>query len=300
MKTKKNLLAISLLLSVSICLSQNNNIETSCCENNNKEHLYTIVEDMPVFDYGNKTTFKQCLKDTLVYPFSAYKQKIEGKVYVQFVVDKNGGIKNILIVRKSNCMALNYEAIRAIQSIGKYWRAGKHRNIPVDVHQTICVNFLLSDNLKVGENYEGKNYDKLIDDIIKNSSEPNCNKNKNNIIDEFLNYTKKDGWYYYNGFDKYFSSKVANVNIKDSAESIFLVFDNCIFPNKDISKKGNAKKEIEHLIDKDINKYVNIVGIKVLGKKIYLANKRVKIGDNVDLSYNLVSTKKELTRIIAK
>ncbi len=100
-------------------------------------NVFMIVEDMPVFP-GNVTTW---ISKNTKYPQSALENNVEGKVFVKFVIEKDGSITNVEII-KSVDAALDKEASRVIRSMPK-WTPGKQRGKPVRVSYTLPINFQL-------------------------------------------------------------------------------------------------------------------------------------------------------------
>lgn len=98
---------------------------------------FVPAEDMPQFN-GN---LKQWLKKNLNYPSLAQEMGLEGKVFMQFVVEKNGSISNIKVLRGVDEI-LDKEAIRVIQSMPK-WIPGKQRGRPVRVSCNMPITFEL-------------------------------------------------------------------------------------------------------------------------------------------------------------
>jgi protein TonB len=105
-----------------------------------KEEVFQIVEQMPEFP-GGEIALRNYIAEHLKYPASAQEMGIQGKVYVTFVVDKNGNVTNATIVRGID-PALDNEALRVINSLPK-WTPGKQRGIPVSVSYTVPINFTL-------------------------------------------------------------------------------------------------------------------------------------------------------------
>ena len=71
----------------------------------------------------------------------AQENNIQGKVFVQFVIEKDGSVSNVKVTRSVD-PSLDKEAIRVIQSMPK-WTPGKHRQKPVRVSFTVPINFQL-------------------------------------------------------------------------------------------------------------------------------------------------------------
>ncbi len=81
------------------------------------------------------------LQDNLKYPVRAKELGIQGKVYLSFVVEKDGSVTDVALLRGigGGC---DEEAIRAVKNMPK-WIPGKQRNIPVRVRFNLPVNFKL-------------------------------------------------------------------------------------------------------------------------------------------------------------
>ena len=75
------------------------------------------------------------------YPKDALEMKIQGKVYVQFIIEKDGSVSEIKILRPVY-PSLDYEACRIIQEMPR-WRPGIQKGKPVRVSYTIPINFML-------------------------------------------------------------------------------------------------------------------------------------------------------------
>jgi BlaR1 peptidase M56/Gram-negative bacterial TonB protein C-terminal len=128
--------------------------------------VYTIVEENPEFIGGQKAMFKW-LGDSIRYPVEARRLKVEGTVYVGFVVEKNGSITNVKIKRnvpesvvdtvkvfgvdgavtgskivKRQDQSCANEAIRVIKAMPK-WKPGKQQGKPVRVAYTLPIKFKL-------------------------------------------------------------------------------------------------------------------------------------------------------------
>jgi len=102
--------------------------------------VYQVVEEMASFPGGEDSLYKH-LATHLKYPQEAIDQKIEGIVYVQFVVEKDGAITNIEI-RHSITPLLNQAAMDAVNTFPK-WIPGKQRGKPVRTIFILPVQFRL-------------------------------------------------------------------------------------------------------------------------------------------------------------
>ncbi len=102
---------------------------------------FIIVEDMPTFRGGDKNKFAKWVQSKVHYPQIPAENGVQGKVYVEFVVEPDGSVSNVLVVRSVD-PALDNEAVRVIGNSPK-WVAGKQLGVPVRVRFTITVNFQL-------------------------------------------------------------------------------------------------------------------------------------------------------------
>ena len=76
------------------------------------EEVFTIVESMPFFEGGDHA-LPMYLYDNLVYPQEAKEKGIQGKVYVNFIVGKNGVVKDAKVIRGVHEL-LDNEALRLV------------------------------------------------------------------------------------------------------------------------------------------------------------------------------------------
>jgi TonB family protein len=102
--------------------------------------IFTIVEQMPQFPGGGKA-LNEYLSENIRYPIEAQKAKTQGMVICQFIIEPNGKISNVTIVRSID-KYLDNEVIRLIESMPN-WQPGIQRGIPVRVKYTLPVNFKL-------------------------------------------------------------------------------------------------------------------------------------------------------------
>jgi protein TonB len=102
------------------------------------DELFTIVEENPSFVGGN-SSFIEFVRNNLIYPGKARRMGLEGRVFVQFVVERDGSVTNVKVLRGigGNC---NEEAIRVMQKSPK-WITGKQRGRPVRVQMVVPIIF---------------------------------------------------------------------------------------------------------------------------------------------------------------
>lgn len=108
-------------------------------EDTGEDTPFVVVEDMPTFPGGN---VQKWISKNVKYPPLAAENGIQGKVYIQFVIEKDGSITDVKVVRGVDS-SLDKEAVRVIQAMPK-WKPGKQRGKPVRVSYTLPINFQLS------------------------------------------------------------------------------------------------------------------------------------------------------------
>lgn len=109
-------------------------------EEEKADEIFTIVEQQPE-PLGGYTTFYEYVSKNLKYPMLAQRHNIEGRVYVQFVVEKDGSLTEILIV-KGIGGGCDEEAQRIIEN-APTWKPGKQRGRPVRVKMILPIHFQL-------------------------------------------------------------------------------------------------------------------------------------------------------------
>jgi len=107
--------------------------------------VFTLVEKMPEYP-GGMDSLMAHLSRTISYPSEAKEANIQGKVYVQFIVEKDGSLSDIQIIRGigGGC---DEEAINAVTSMTK-WSPGEFRGKKVRVRFILPVNFVLRETNK--------------------------------------------------------------------------------------------------------------------------------------------------------
>ena len=109
-------------------------------EEEEEAQVFFIVEDMPEFP-GGEMALRTYIANAIKYPVIAQENGIQGKVYVTFVVGKDGSVSNASIARGVD-PSIDKEALRVINSLPK-WKPGKQRGKPVNVSYTVPINFQL-------------------------------------------------------------------------------------------------------------------------------------------------------------
>lgn len=105
-----------------------------------EETIFVVVESMPSFP-GGVNEMMRYLHEEIRYPQLAKESGIQGKVFVTFVVEKDGSVTDVSILRGigGGC---DEEAIRVVESMPK-WIPGKQRNVPVRVRFNLPIKFTL-------------------------------------------------------------------------------------------------------------------------------------------------------------
>ena len=110
--------------------------------------IFVVVEEMPIFrpDICKNMTegnmeLNRHIQKSIRYPVIAQENGITGRVFVRFVVGRNGKVKNIEILRGVD-PSLDKEAIRVIKILPDF-APGKQRGVPVQVTYSTAINFVL-------------------------------------------------------------------------------------------------------------------------------------------------------------
>lgn len=104
--------------------------------------IFYSVDVEPKFQGKEPDAFRPFIQENLKYPEEAQKQGIEGKVFVSFVIDKNGNVRNVKIERGVHSY-LEEEAIRVVKLSPK-WEPGKKDGKFVNVQYTFPISFALN------------------------------------------------------------------------------------------------------------------------------------------------------------
>ena len=105
-----------------------------------KEEVFMVAEQMPEFPGGMKEMLK-FLQENVKYPENAMKNNVQGRVIVQFVIEKDGTPTEFKVLRSVD-PDLDAEALRVLQTMPK-WKPGMQRGEVVRVKFTVPVSFKL-------------------------------------------------------------------------------------------------------------------------------------------------------------
>ena len=136
MKTRKNVsLKVALMMLVLLF-----SFTTSTAQTKKNNMVFDVVEVMPQFP-GGQIAMMKYIMENMKYPEQAMKEGIQGRVTVSFIVEKDGRVSNVRLLRSVQPL-LDKEAIRVVKSMPK-WSPGKQKGKPVRVRFNLPVMFKL-------------------------------------------------------------------------------------------------------------------------------------------------------------
>lgn len=106
-----------------------------------EQEIFTIVEETAEFPGGEEGLFK-FLSDNVKYPTMARESNVSGTVFVTFVVEPDGSVSNVKLLRGigGGC---DEEAMRVVKQMPR-WKAGKQRGRPVRQQYNLPIKFTLT------------------------------------------------------------------------------------------------------------------------------------------------------------
>ena len=104
------------------------------------EEIFLVVENEPEFPGGEDSLYAYIARN-IKYPEAAKKEKIEGRVFVTFVIEKDGQVSSAKILRDIGG-GYGEEAIRVVKNMPK-WKPGTQRGNPVRFQFNLPVSFML-------------------------------------------------------------------------------------------------------------------------------------------------------------
>ena len=102
---------------------------------------FQLVEERPTFNGGDANKFSKWVNSRLVYPEVAKGNGVQGRVMLQFTIQRNGSIADVSVLRSVD-PELDMEAVRVV-SMSPKWKPGKQRGRAVPVRYTFPVIFQL-------------------------------------------------------------------------------------------------------------------------------------------------------------
>ena len=110
--------------------------------------IFDIVEVVPEFPGGDVALIK-FLSDNIAYPELAKEEGHQGRVYIQFVVWKDGSVRDVNVVKGAHS-SLDKEAIRVVNLMPK-WKPGIQRGKPVNCRFTLPIKFKIDGGHSSGD-----------------------------------------------------------------------------------------------------------------------------------------------------
>lgn len=114
-------------------------------KNIDNDSIYQIVEVMPEFPGGTEAMMNYLSKN-IKYPEEAKEQGISGRVFLSFVIEKDGSVSNVKVARGIGKLC-DDEAVRVVKAMPK-WNPGTMKGKPVRVSYMLPIFFKLDDNVK--------------------------------------------------------------------------------------------------------------------------------------------------------
>ena len=133
---KKIFFLLLVIISGEISAQVTHSLKTS----NSPKEILVNPEVMPEYPGGTQALYTFLAKN-IKYPKTAKKNNVEGTVYVKFVVDENGDVKNPVIIRGIGA-GCDEEVIRVVKKMPK-WKPGEINGIKIAVYYTIPCKFSL-------------------------------------------------------------------------------------------------------------------------------------------------------------
>ena len=111
---------------------------------NQEKPIFVVAEEMPEFPGGEEARMK-FLIENLNYPITALEQGLSGIAYLHFIVEKDGSLTDIKIVRSSGHTVLDEEAMR-IAKLMPNWNPAKQRGKEVRVFYAMPIKFIMEES----------------------------------------------------------------------------------------------------------------------------------------------------------
>jgi TonB family protein len=125
-----------------------NGVRLPVVDNSGGNQVYTVLETQPKFPGGTQN-FLKFLAANIKYPADDRKNNVQGRVVIQFVIEKDGSLTNVKAIRGPS-EAMSEEAVRVLSTSPK-WNPGIQDGRPVRAQYTVPVNFTLGGNGNVSD-----------------------------------------------------------------------------------------------------------------------------------------------------
>lgn len=137
----KNLLSLAAILIVCVFT-----LNVNAQEGKENERLYIYDERVPSFPGGEEALSKY-LAENIIYPKEAKEKGIKGRVYLEFVINNDGSVTDVKVIRGAGNTSLDEEAARVVKNMPK-WIPGKKGGKTVSGKFTLPVVFKLDKDKK--------------------------------------------------------------------------------------------------------------------------------------------------------
>lgn len=105
------------------------------------QEIFMVVEEMPE-PPGGINAFRKYLANNIQYPAMAREAGISGKAYLKFVVEVDGSISDVQVLRGvPGCGECDKEAVRVLKSFPEKWKPGKNNGRPARVYYNLPISF---------------------------------------------------------------------------------------------------------------------------------------------------------------
>lgn len=137
LKTAKKMKKLILMLLMAECCLMTAHAQKTVVSQTNQK-VFDTVEQMPEYPGGMQAMI-EFLQTNMKYPEDAAKQKVEGRVMVQFVVETDGSVSDVHVA-KQVFPSLDAEAVRVVQAMPK-WTPGKEKGKVVRAKYNLPIVF---------------------------------------------------------------------------------------------------------------------------------------------------------------
>lgn len=131
---------LALLIAAFACNSETEEVQSKQMKNTPGGTVYMVVDKMPEFPGGTQGLMNY-LAENIEYPETAIQDSIEGKVFISFVIDKDGSIYDVEVLRGVR-EDLDNEAIRVVRDMPD-WIPGEQNGVKVKVKFNLPVKYTL-------------------------------------------------------------------------------------------------------------------------------------------------------------
>jgi len=288
----------------------NKEIVTVVEKSEREEEVFVVVEEMPEFP-GGTNALRKYIEQNTQYPYSSLKDRIEGKVSVNFVVDRFGSANNFRIARGLNS-ALEKAAIYALRQMPT-WKPGMQRGKPVSVSYTVPVYFTLKDSVLTAEEirkaktfeekikdlkYDSKSRsyiieNKFIKDFEKNVKEDNLQEITVFDVDRYVFSASQLGWI---NCDRFVDNNIPKVNFSLKIDGQGETIVNVVFHRYKSILPGIIEPNQISFKNVPMGEKITIVALKSVNNKILLAVKETVITDKEEIDLDFKSVTMDLLK----